>query len=73
MRSSLAFNIIGTAVVLLVILGLVVSAIGVASFRSEYKKEHETTTYYIARTASSMVNGDHLDDLTMLCLELKER
>lgn len=62
MRNSMAFNIIGTAVALLIILSLIVSTIGVASFRSEYKKDHETTTYYIARTAASMVNGDHLDD-----------
>ena len=60
-HSSMAVSLIAAIVVLLVVFGLIVSAFGYASFTRAFKKEYEATTYHIARTAASMVNGDHLD------------
>ena len=61
-RSSLAFNIIGGIILLLVVFGIIVSGIGYYSFTDAFKKEYSTTTSHIADTATTLINGDHLDD-----------
>ncbi len=45
---------------LLVIFGFIVSAIGFISFTNAFKKEYATSTYHMADTAATLVNGDHL-------------
>ncbi|MCR5590854.1 MAG: PP2C family protein-serine/threonine phosphatase [Lachnospiraceae bacterium] len=62
LRSSMAANIIGSILLLLVLFGLISSAIGFISFTNAYKRESSETTYHMADTASTLVNGDHLDD-----------
>ncbi|MBR5740555.1 MAG: PP2C family protein-serine/threonine phosphatase [Firmicutes bacterium] len=62
LRRSVAFNIIGAAVILLVIFGVIVSVMGVTNFSSSFKREYSVTTYHIADTATTLVNGDHLED-----------
>ena len=61
-RSSLAINIIGGIILLLVVFGIIVSGIGYYSFTDAFKKEYSTTTSHIADTATTLINGDHLDD-----------
>ena len=61
-RSSLALNIIGGIILLLVVFGIIVSGIGYYSFTDAFKKEYSTTTSHIADTATTLINGDHLDD-----------
>ena len=58
----MALNIIGAIVLLLVLFGLISGAIGLVSFTNVFKKEYSTTTYHMADTAATLVNGDHLDD-----------
>ena len=62
LRSSMSFNIIGAIVFVLVLFGVIVSTVGYASFTEAFKKEYSTTTYHIAATAATFVNGDHLDE-----------
>jgi sigma-B regulation protein RsbU (phosphoserine phosphatase) len=58
----MAANIIGVVVFSLVLFGVVVSILGFVSFTSAFEKEYSTTTYHMADTATTLVNGDHLDD-----------
>ena len=62
LRSSMAVNIIGAIVLLLVLFGMIVSILGYVSFTNAFKKEYSTTTYHMADTAATLVNGDHLDE-----------
>ncbi len=58
---SMAFNIIGAIVVLLLLYGLISGMVGVMSYSNSFKREYSTTTYHMADTAATLVNGDHLD------------
>ena len=60
-RSGMAANVIGAIVLLLAILGLIVSALGYVSFTRAFKQEYAVSTYHMARTATALINGDHLD------------
>ncbi|MEE1110000.1 MAG: SpoIIE family protein phosphatase [Lachnospiraceae bacterium] len=62
LRSSMAANIIGVVVFSLVLFGVVVSILGFVSFTSAFENEYSTSTYHMADTATTLVNGDHLDD-----------
>ena len=57
----MAVNYIGATVLALVVLAVIVSLLGLASFTQIYKDEYSESTYHIADTASSLVNGDHLE------------
>ena len=61
LKSSMAVNIIGAIIFLLVILSVIVSVLGFMSFTDAFKKEYSTTTWHIADTATTLINGDHLD------------
>ena len=61
LRANLSFNIIGAIVLVLVLFGVLVSFLGFASFTEAFKREYETTTYHMADTATTLVNGDHLE------------
>ncbi len=62
LRSSLTFNVIGGVVAIIVIIGIVISIVSVFSFMRVFKEEYSDTTYHMAETAKSFVNGDHLDE-----------
>ena len=59
--SGMAFNIIGAIILLLVLFGAVVSTTGFLSFTNAFQKEYATSTYHMADTATTLINGDHLD------------
>ncbi len=59
--SSMTANILGAIVLTLALFGLIVSAFGFASFTEAFKKEYDTSTYHMADTATTLVNGDHMD------------
>ncbi len=61
LRSGMAFNIIGAIIALMLVFGIVVSMVGYASFTGAFKKEYATSTYHMADTATTLVNGDHLE------------
>ncbi len=61
-RSSLAVNIIGAIVILLAVFGIIVSTAGYLSFSRAFKKEYAVSTYHMADTATTLINGDHLND-----------
>lgn len=56
----MAINVLGAIVFLLAVFGVLVSNIGIWSFTNALKKEYSNTTYHMAYTASSLVNGDNL-------------
>ena len=62
LRGNLAFNISGAIVLVLMLFGVLVSFLGFANFTEAFKREYEVTTYHMADTAATLVNGDHLDD-----------
>ena len=62
LRANLAFNIISAIVLLLVIFSIIVSVIGYTSFTTSLERVYRDTTYSIADTAATMVNGDRIDD-----------
>lgn len=62
LRSSMAANIIGAIVIMLVIFGAIVSTIGYLSFTKAFKVEYADSTYHMANTAATLVKGDHLTD-----------
>ena len=59
---NLSAIIIGVVVVLLVIFSIIITTLGYYAFNDSYTKEVTETTYYMADTATSLVNGDHIDD-----------
>ena len=62
LRNSIALNIIGAIVALLILFGSIITTIGYFSFTESFKKEYAVTTYHMANTATALVNGDHLDE-----------
>ena len=60
LSSNMALNIIGAIVLVLIIFSIVVSAFGLRSFTRAFRSEYTETSYHMADTAASFVNGDHL-------------
>ena len=61
LRTSMAANFIGGIVAALLVFGVIVGALGFASFTAAFKKEYAESTYHMADTATMLVNGDHLN------------
>lgn len=61
LRSNMSVNIIGAIVLLLAVFGIIVSSLGYASFTNAFRKEYDVSTYHMADTATTLINGDHLD------------
>ena len=59
--SGVSWNIIGAIVLLLILFGFISSAIGLVSFTNSFKKDYAETTYHMAETATSLVNGNSID------------
>ena len=59
--SGLALNIIGSVVALLMLLSLISGSIGFASFTESFKNEYAVSTYHMADTAATLVNGDSIE------------
>lgn len=60
-RSSFAANFVVSTIILLLVFGLIVSAIGYISFTESFKSEYADTTYHMADTATTLINGDEID------------
>ncbi|MBO5998785.1 MAG: hypothetical protein J6P87_03770, partial [Lachnospiraceae bacterium] len=60
--TSMTFNIIGGIIILLMVNYAVVSALTLVSFTNVFSREYSTTSYHMADTASTLVNGNHLDE-----------
>ena len=58
----MAANIIGAIVMLLFVFGAFVCTTGFINFTDSFKREYETSTYHMADTATTLVNGNHLDE-----------
>ena len=61
LRSSMAANLIGAIVLMLILFGLVVSTLGYVIFTESFKNEYAVSTYHMADTATTLVDGDHLE------------
>ena len=61
LRTSMAANFIGGIVAALLVFGVIVGALGFASFTAAFQKEYAESTYHMADTAATLVNGDHLN------------
>lgn len=60
-RSSMAMNVIGGLVALILVFGLIVCVIGNICFVDAFKSEYSTVTYHMAQAATVAVNGDHIE------------
>ncbi len=61
-RFSISFITIGSIITILLFFGIVISVIGYISFTSTLKREYETTTYHMTNTATTLIDGDLIDD-----------
>ena len=59
-RSNMAIYITSSVVSLLVLFGISVCISGIVSFTSAFDEMNSTTTFHMAYTAASLVNGDHI-------------
>ena len=62
LRSNMAFNITAVIMLLLIAFGTFVCVAGIWKFSSAFDDEYSNTTYHIADTAASLVNGDHIKE-----------
>ena len=62
LRSNMALNTTVAIVILLSIFGAIVCASGVLEFTKAFDRENSNTTYHMADTAASLVNGDHIEE-----------
>ena len=62
LKSNMAVNIIGVIILSIVIFGIVVSLLGFLRFSNAFREEYATSTYHMADTAATLVNGDHLSE-----------
>ena len=60
-RKSLAFNIIGSLVLILLIFSCIVSAIGYITFSNSLENQYSEYTKNVAFTSSTIVNADNID------------
>ena len=61
-RPGIAFAIICSIMLSLVMFAVAVQVIGGVLFTDSFKKEYAETTYHMAETATALVKGDHLYD-----------
>ena len=62
LKSSFAFNILGSIVLFMIVFGVTVSAIGYYSFTDSFKREYSDTTFHMAQTAAASIDGNRIDD-----------
>ena len=62
LSSSMAFTVTSSVVLLLAVFGIIVSASGIISFTNAFDEIHSDTTFHMAYSAASLVNGDHIDE-----------
>ena len=62
LRNNMAFNITAVIVLILATFAIVVSVVGILKFLDAFDAEYSNTTYHIADTAASLVNGDHIEE-----------
>ena len=60
LRSNMAVYITSGVVCLLALFGIIVCISGIVSFTSAFDEMNSTTTFHMAYTAASLVNGDHI-------------
>lgn len=61
LRTSMAFNMVGVIILLLVILGATVSTLGFLTFSNTIVSQYTESTRHMADTAASVINGDHIE------------
>jgi len=62
LSSNMTFNVTAAIVLLLTVFGIIVGVIGIFSFTVSFRKEYSTTSYHMANTAATLVNGDHIKE-----------
>ncbi len=60
--SKMAWHVIGILILMMLVFGLIVSFIGYRCIISAFENEYSSVTYHMADSATSYVNGDHIDD-----------
>ncbi len=58
----MAWHVIGILILMMLVFGLIVSFIGYRCIISAFENEYSSVTYHMADSATSYVNGDHIDD-----------
>lgn len=62
LRSNMAVYITSGVVCLLALFGIIVCISGIVSFTNAFDEMNSTTTFHMAYTAASLVNGDHIKE-----------
>ena len=62
LRSNMAIYITSGVVCLLALFGIIVCISGIVSFTNAFDEMNSTTTFHMAYTAASLVNGDHIKE-----------
>ena len=57
----MAVHLIGGIVVLVILFGAIISVVGYLVITNAYRNEYSMTTYHMADTATTLVNGDNID------------
>ncbi|MBO4359621.1 MAG: PP2C family protein-serine/threonine phosphatase [Eubacteriaceae bacterium] len=60
-KRKMSVNVIGSVVMMVTVFAITVSVIGFFSFTEAFKKEYAESTYHMADTAASIVNGDNVE------------
>ncbi|MBQ1414423.1 MAG: hypothetical protein IIY92_00665, partial [Lachnospiraceae bacterium] len=47
---------------MLIVFGIIISTIGYLSFSRSFLDSYSVSTYHMADTAATLINGDHLDE-----------
>ncbi|MBQ9464868.1 MAG: hypothetical protein IJU67_06270, partial [Lachnospiraceae bacterium] len=61
-RARMSVHVIGAIVLLLIVFGIIISTIGYLSFSRSFLDGYAVSTYHMADTAATLINGDHLDE-----------
>ncbi|MBQ3401001.1 MAG: hypothetical protein IJG61_06330 [Lachnospiraceae bacterium] len=61
-RAGMSVHVIGAIVLLLIVFGIIISTIGYLSFSRSFLDSYSVSTYHMADTAATLINGDHLDE-----------
>ena len=61
-QANMAVQLIGGIVLLVILFGAIISVVGYFVITNAYKAEYAVTTYHMADTATTVVDGDHVDE-----------
>ena len=62
LRTSMAANVIGFVIAAIILFAGIITAVFWKNFSESFEDEFSESSYYMADTASVLVEGDHIDE-----------